>query len=292
MEQRTQWKGLLYCLPALLVIGVFTLYPLIRVFLMSGYLNYDFANGSIGGIGPDNYRSLIEDAVFHKALRNTFIYVLCVVPVTVVLSLLLATALNSNIRLRNFFQTLYFLPYVTSVVAMGIVWSWIFHSQYGVLNFLLGLVGIPPVQWLNTPNTAMASIIIFSVWKGLAFNIVIFLAGMQSINPQYYQAASVDATPKRRVFLKITMPLLSPMIAFAFVMELISSFKVYTEIYALFGGKAGPANSAITVVYYIYDKFYNNWKFGIASAAAVVLFVIILIFTLIQLRIAKKRVFY
>lgn len=292
MQKRQSWSGYLYILPALVIVGVFTIYPLIRVFLMSTYEGYDFSSGTVKGYGPENFRYLLQDEVFHQALAHTFIYVLIVTPVTVGLSLLLAVALNSNIRSRGLFQTVYFLPYVTSIVAMGIVWSWIFHSTYGIVNYMLGLFGIAPVQWLNDPAMAMPTLILFSIWKGLAFNIVIFLAGLQNIDPQYYQAGRIDSAPKRRVFFRITVPLLSPMIVYAVVMEMIGSFKVYTEIYALFGGHAGPANSAVTMVYYIYDQFYGNWNFGVASAAAVVLFAVILAFTLLQLRVSKRRVFY
>lgn len=217
---------------------------------------------------------------------------LVVTPITVGLSLLLAVALNSKIHFRGLFQTLYFLPYVSSTVAIGIVWSWIFHSRYGILNYILGRFGIAPVQWLNDPHTAMAALIIFSIWKGLSFDIVIFLAGLQNIDPQYYMAARVDAAPQHRVFFHITVPLVSPMIVYVFILEIINSFKVYTEIYSLFGGKAGPANSVMTVVFYIYDQFYGNFNFSVAAAAAVVLFFIILLVTLLQLRITRKKVFY
>lgn len=292
MEDRRRWTGLLYILPALLVITVFTIYPLVRTFFLSSYVGFDLYRGTFEAYGWDNYQYILQDEVFYKALKNTFTYVLFVVPASVILSLLIAVALNANIKFRSFFQTVFFLPYVTSTVAVGIVWSWIFHSRYGLLNYFLGLVGMEPLQWLNQPKMAMSALIIFSIWKGLAFNIVIFLAGLQNIDSRYYEAAQVDSASKRRVFFKVTVPLLSPMIAYAFIMELISSFKVYTEVFALFGGKAGPANSAMTLVYYIYDKFYGNWDFGVASAAAVLLFAIILLFTLIQLWVSKKKVFY
>ncbi len=292
MLNKNSYKGYLYILPALIVVSVFTIYPLLRSFLMSFYTKYHFESDTVLAYGLDNYTYVFQDDVFQKALRNTFVFVLFVVPISVGLSLILAVPLNTKIRFRSFYQTVYFLPYVTSTVAVGIVWSWIFHSKYGLVNYALSLVGIPPVQWLNSPKTAMITLIIFSIWKSLAFNIIIFLAGLQNINPQYYDAARVDGTPKWRVFTKITIPLLSPMIAYAFVMELINSFKVYTEVFALFGGRPGPANSAMTLVYYIYNQFYGNWNFGVASAAAMVLFVIILFFTLIQLQISKRRVHF
>jgi len=292
MSRMRSFKGYLYCLPALIVVAVFTVYPLLRAFLMSFYVKYNFASDTVLAYGFDNYAYLLKDDVFHKALLNTFLYVLFVVPISVMLSLFLAVLLNTKIRFKSFFRTVYFLPYVTSMVAVGIVWSWIFHSKYGLVNYFLSLFGIAPIQWLNQPKMALTTLIIFSVWKSLAFNIIIFLAGLQNIGSQYYQAARVDAAGRWRVFSRITVPLLSPIIVYAFVMELINSFKVYTEVYALFGGRAGPANSAMTVVYYIYEQFYGNWNFGVASAAAVVLFLIILLFTLLQLRVSKRRVHY
>lgn len=290
--KKNQFIGYAYILPACIIIAVFTLYPLFKAFAMSFYENYDFFNNTVGACGTGNYSYLAGDETFHKALANTLIYVLFVVPSSIILSLFIAVILNGKIRFKKFFQTVFFLPYVTSVIAVGIAWSWIFHSKYGLLNYFLSLFGISPIGWLNDPKTALWALIIFSIWKSLAFHIIIFLAGLQNIQPQYYQAARVDAAPKWRIFIKITVPLLSPMIAYSAIMELISSFKVYNEVYALFGGKAGPADSAITLVYYIYEKFYGNWDFGTASAAAVVLFLMIFGVTLLQLFISKKKVFY
>lgn len=285
-------KGYLYLMPALIIIMIFTIYPLIKAFLMSFYENYNMINGSYDQLGLKNYKDLLSDKVFLLAIKNTGIYVVLVVPCSILLSLMFAVLLNSKIRLQGLFQALYFLPYVTSVIAIGIVWSWIFNSNYGLLNYLLGLFGIEPVQWLNSPKYALTALIIFSIWKSMAFYILIFLAGLQNISPVYYQAARVDSTPKWRVFMKITVPSLSLVIAYSFVMGLINAFKVYNEVFSLFKGKAGPANSAITVVYYIYDKFYNSAKYGVASAAAVILFLIILALTILQLTVSKKKVSY
>ena len=294
---RSSLKAYGYLLPALLVIIVFTIYPLIKLFMTSFYLDYNFITGEVSQYGFDNFVYLFNDPLFMKAMKNTFMYVLFVVPLSVIISLFIAVLLNSNIKFKKTFQTIFFLPYVTSIVAIGIVWSWMFHSSYGLINYFLGWFGIEAVQWLNDPSKAMWALIIFAIWKSLAFNIIIFLAGLQNIDKQYYDAAQIDSTPKWRVFTKITVPLVSPMIAYTSIMGLISSFKVYTEVYALFpnsggGGTAGPANSAITMVYYIYDKFYGSWNFGVASAAALVLFLIILLFTGIQLYISKKKVHY
>ena len=249
-------KGYLYLAPSLIILLVFTIYPLIKAFMMSFCEDYSIINGSFKGVNLQNYQDLFADDVFLKALSNTSIYVVFVVPVSILLSLVIAVLIHNAARGKAIFQTLYFLPYVTSVIAIGIVWSWIFNSNYGLLNYFLSLFGIDAIPWLNDPQYALAALIIFSIWKSLAFNILIFLSGI---------------------------------IVYAFLMGLINAFKVYNEVFSLFQSKAGPANSAITVVYYIYDKFYNSGDYGVASAAAVVLFIIILVLTMVQKFIAKEK---
>ena len=263
-----RYKAYLYLLPSILILTVFTIYPLIKAIVMSFQEGYSIIDGSFDGINLANYIELFSDDVFVKALTNTSIY---------------------TVRAKPVFQTIYFLPYVTSVIAIGIVWSWIFNSNYGLLNYILSFFGIPSIPWLNDPRYALAALIIFSIWKSLAFNILIFLAGLQSISPEIYQAARIDSTPRTRVFFKITVPQLKPILVYAFLMGLINAFKVYNEVFSLFQSKAGPANSAITVVYYIYDKFYNSNDYGVASAAAVVLFVIILALTMLQRAVTRDK---
>ena len=282
-------KGSLDLMPALIIMLVFTVYPLIRAFLISFLEDFSFVKGTYDAIGVGNYQELFADDIFWKALRNTSIYVVFVVPCSIVLSLLIAVLLNSKIKFQGAFQTIYFLPYVTSVIAIGIVWSWIFNSEYGLLNYMFSWFGMEPIPWLNSPDYALTALIIFSIWKSMAFDILIFLAGLQTISPDLYNAARIDSTPKWRVFARITVPGIAPMITYSFIMGIINAFKVYNEVFSLFKGKAGPANSAITVVYYIYDKFYNNADYGIASAAAVVLFFIILALTMLQRTISGRK---
>lgn len=285
---RKSYKAYLYLLPALLIIAIFTVYPLIKAFCMSFMENYNIIDASYKGIGLANYRKLILDPNFLRALKNTSIYVVFVVPFSVLISLVIAVLLNTKIKFKKTFQALYFLPYVTSVIAIGIVWSWIFNSNYGLLNYLLSFFHIAPIPWLNSPKYALPALIIFSIWKSMAFNILIFLAGLQTIPANLYQAAMIDSTPKMRVFTKITIPALSPLLVYAFVMGMINAFKVYNEVFSLFQSTAGPANSAITMVYYIYDKFYNSADYGTASAAAVVLFLVILLLTMLQMRVSRS----
>lgn len=269
----------------MIIMICFTIYPLIRAIVMSFLGDYSIINGSYKSIGFDNYKALFADPDFAMSLKNTTIYVVCVVPVSIMLSLIIAVLINSCKKTKALFQTIYFLPYVTSVIAIGIVWRWMFNSNYGLINFMLGLIGIEPIQWLNLPQYAMPALIIFAIWKSMAFNILIFLAGLQTIPEDLYRAARIDSTPKFRVFTKITVPQLAPMIVYSSVIGMIGAFKVYNEVFSLFQGKAGPANKAMTIVYYIYDKFYNSYKYGVAAAGSVVLFIIILIFTRVQLRV-------
>jgi multiple sugar transport system permease protein len=296
LDLKPSWKStlkaLLYLLPALIILVVFNIYPIIKSMLISLYTDYDFFNDIVYAYGLDNYTYLWHDRRFHTALYNTFIFVIGVVPLSIVISLAIAIMLNSKIKFQSLFRTIYFLPFVTSVVAVAIVWSWIFHSDYGVLNYFLGWFGIDPIRWITDPDYAMPALIMLSIWKGLGFNIIIFLAGLQNIDKQYYLAARVDGASKWQRFTTVTVPLLSPTTFFVSIVSIISAFKVFDEVYALFGGRPGPANSTLTIVYYVYQKFYEDWQFGIASAAAYVLFIIVFLFTLVQLYIGKKRVHY
>lgn len=284
------YKGYLYLLPSIIILVVFTVYPLLKTFMMSFMEDYNLVKGTYTAVNLENYKELFSDATFLAALKNTGIYVIFVVPISVILSLIIAVFINDVVRGKALFQTLYFLPYVTSVIAIGLVWRWMFNSNYGLINSILNLFGIESIEWLNLPKYAMPALIIFSVWKSLAFNILIFLSGLQTIPQDVYRAARIDSTPKMRVFFRITVPQMKPIIVYAFMMGFISAFKVYNEVYSLFGGtRAGPANSAITVVYYIYTKFYNSYKYGLASAAAVVLFVIIFVFTMVERYVTRDR---
>ena len=286
---KKSFKGYLYLLPSIIIMVCFTLYPLVRAIVMSFLGNYSIINDSYSSIGFENYEALFSDPDFGKSLVNTAIYVICVVPASIILSLLFAVLINSCKKLKALFQTIYFLPYVTSVIAIGIVWRWMFNSNYGLINYVLSIFGVEPIQWLNLPEYAMPALIIFAIWKSMAFNILIFLAGLQTIPEDLYRAARIDSTPRFRVFTRITVPSLAPMIVYSSVIGMIGAFKVYNEVFSLFQGKAGPANSAMTIVYYIYDKFYNSYKYGVAAAGSVVLFLIILALTQIQLKVTGGR---
>lgn len=284
--------GYLYLLPTLVITLVFVVYPLIMSFRMGFYEKYNYYTEVGTGFGLSTFKFVLNDPNFQKALMNTFLIVIVAVPVSMIIALAIALLLNAGIKASKVFQAIYFLPYVTSVIAIGIVWSWLFHSDFGYINQFLGLFGVEPIQWLNDPKMAIWALIIFNIWSGLAFKIVIFLSGLQNIDPQYYKAAQIDGTPKWKVFSRITLPLLSPTVFFLTITSVIGSFKVYNEVFALFGGKPGPANSCMTVVYYIYDMFYGSSQVHKAAAASIILFVIILIITGIQMVLSKKLVHY
>lgn len=289
---KQNFLGYLYLLPTLVITLIFVVYPLIMSFRMGFYEKYNYYTEVGTGFGLSTFKFVLSDPNFQKALLNTFLIVVIAVPVSMVIALAIALLLNSGIKASKFFQAIYFLPYVTSVIAIGIVWSWLFHSDFGYINQFLSMFGIEPIQWLNDPNMAIWALIIFNIWSGLAFKIVIFLSGLQNIDPQYYKAAQIDGTPKWKVFTRITLPLLSPTVFFLTITSVIGSFKVYNEVFALFGGKPGPANSCMTVVYYIYDMFYGSSQVHKAAAASIILFVIILIITGIQMLVSKKLVHY
>ncbi len=280
-----QPKAWLFLLPSLGVILLFNIYPLIRSFWMS------FQKGSLLKLqftGLSNYQKVLADPVFHKALINTALYAFVVVPIALCISVVIAWIIFEKVKHKSVFETIFFMPYVTSTIAIGIVFRYFFNGSYGLINFLLGLVGIPAVNWLDNVNMSMPTLIIFGIWTGLAFNIIILLAGLRNIDPEHFKIAKMFGATEKEIFWRITFPQLVPTIAFLSTVNLIGAFKVYTQVYALFGGTAGVANSATTAVYYIYDKFHVAGRPGIAMAATVILFVIILIATFFQNKFLRR----
>ncbi|MBE3562146.1 MAG: sugar ABC transporter permease [Hydrogenibacillus schlegelii] len=247
---RSTLKALGYLAPALAILGTFTIYPIVESFLLSFYADYDYFHDIVYRYGLDNYLYLLHDPEFHLALRNTGIFVLGVVPASVALSLGIALLLYRPIPLRSFFRTVYFLPTVTSVVAVAVVWRWIFHTDYGLFNYGLSLLGLEPVRWLTDPRWALPALILFAIWKSLGYNVVLFLAGLTNIPETYHLAARLDHAGAWRRFWSITFPLLWPTTFFVSIVSIIGAFKVFDEVYALFGGSPGPLSSALTLVYY------------------------------------------
>ena len=286
-------KAYLYLLPAFLVLTVFVLYPIVMTLRMGFYESYVYLTDTGSGFGLASFRYVLQDPSFHLAVRNTLIIVLVGVPITIVLALGCALLINSCKRLRGFFQTVYFLPYVTSTIAIGLVFRWLFHSDYGYINHFLGFLGMEPQKWLTDPDLTVAAVTIFSIWSGLAFKIVLFLAGLQKIDPQYYKAARIDGASPVRCFFQITLPMLSSTFWMVTIVSVIHAFKTYNEVYAMFGGNgAGPGNSAITIVYYIYDMFFNRSQVHYASAAAILFLALVLLLTALQKWISRRFVQY
>ena len=283
----------LYLAPALVILGIFSIYPISRSFITGFWTDYNFFQREVNAMGFDNFRYVFNDRLFRLALRNTFTFVLGVVPLSIIISLTLAILLNKGIKGATFFRSVYFLPFVTSTIAIASVWNWIYHTNHGIMNWFLGLFGMEPRMWLTHPDYAMTALVIMSIWSSLGFNIVIFLAGLQNVNKQLYLAAKVDGASSWHQFLTVTLPMISPSLFFVSIMSVIGSFRVFASVFALFPGNTpGPVNSAMTVVFYIYNQFWQNSRFGIASAAAMVLFFIIFAFTMLQMYIGKKLVHY
>lgn len=285
-------KGWLYVLPMLLIVLVFGIYPIIASFTMSFFTEYNFFTNEVLATGWGNFMDLFLDPNFQLALKNTFIFVLGVVPLEIGLSLLIATLLNQITWLAGWFRTIYFLPFVTSVVAIAMVWRCIYNKDAGLLNHGLGWLGIQPIDWLNDPHFALLALIILAIWKGLGFNIMLLLVVLNNVDQRLYNAAKLDGAKPWQQWCYITIPMISPMTLLVTVNAVIAAFKVFDEVYALFGGQSGPANAGITLVYYLYRAFYEQNQYGQAAAAGVILFLIILLVTLIQFSISKRHVHY
>ncbi|OGU28032.1 MAG: hypothetical protein A2X66_01580 [Ignavibacteria bacterium GWA2_54_16] len=287
-EKQSTKTALSFLAPSLLHLTVFVFTPIIFAAYLSLH-RWDVVVADKPFVGLGNFKEMASDPNFWNALKNTFYYILNV-PIGMIISLAIALVMNHRLKGVTFLRALYFLPSVTSFVAIALVWMWIYHPTFGAANTLLGLVGLGPLQWLNATETAMLSVIIFSVWLGLGYQMVIFLAGLQGIPEHLLDAARIDgATPWQR-FWRVTFPLLKPTTFFILVTSLISSFQVFTSIYVMTAG--GPVRSTDVIVYHIYQAAWEELRMGYASAMAWVLFVIIVIITWIQFRLMGREVDY
>ena len=296
MERKTM-KGWLYLLPALLFLGVFMVYPLIDVFVYSFEEEYNSASQTYHGVGLFNYSYVLHDPYFLQAVRNTFVLVLITVPLSTALSLLIAAALSSIEKLRELYQTVFFLPYVTNTLAVGLVFMILFkRTPYtdGLANLMLGWFGKAPVDFIDGPYWAKMFVLCFyTVWVVMPFKILILTSTLASVNPIYYSAAKVDGTPKWRVFMRITLPMISPTLFYLIITGFIGAFKAYSDAVALFGTDLNAAGMN-TIVGYVYDMLYgtSGGYPSYASAAAIILFAIVLTITCINLLVSRKHVHY
>lgn len=277
----------IYLFPFMLFLIVFTIYPIINVFVLSFKENYSYLRGTFDGFSFSNYKEILKDEKFAQAIKNTFLYVLCVVPISTAVATFTAYLLNKKIKGIAIFQTAFFMPMVTSITAVGLIWRLMYNQKYGIFNYFLSLFGIEKIGWLTDSKWTLISLVIFGIWNILPFTIILLLSGLQNIDEIYYTAAKVDGAKSAKIFFRITVPLLSPTIFLVSVMNTISSFKVFSELYPLFNGKPGPYYNFYTVVYYIRYAMMEKRKYGYAAAAAVVLFFCIMIFTFIELFLKK-----
>ena len=313
VESKQKWKAWLYLAPAIALLLVFTVWPIIntvRMAFLEGYRGLEAANGQTFQIGVENFVKVVKYKRFLSCLKNTVLLCVLTVPISSFLALLVAVFLNSIKWLQKTLQTVFFLPYVTNSIAIGMVFAAMFNivgSFYGteneivvtagIINNIIEFFGGKAINWINYGSSYIANItvmVIYIVWNALPFKILILLGGLQSINKQYYEAAKVDGTSRTRIFTRITVPLLSPMLAYVVITGFIGGFKEYTSIIGIFGESMGPADDAgrlNTMVGFIYDAIESNNQ-GRASAAALILFVIILAVTLINLQVSKKSVHY
>lgn len=281
-------KGWLYLLPAILFLGIFMVYPLIDVFIYSFEEEYNFASQTYSGIGTYNYAYVLRDPYFIQALKNTFILVIITVPVSTVLALIISVGLSSIEKLRNLYQTIYFLPYVTNTLAVGLVFMILFKKTAysdGLINVLINFFGGNSVDFIDGPYWAkMLVLCLYTIWIVLPFKILILTSALASVNRDYYNAARVDGTSKWRIFRKITLPMISPMIFYLVITGFIGAFKAYSDAVALFGTDLN-ASGMNTIVGYIYDMLYGDSGGypSYASAAAIILFLIVLTITCINL---------
>ena len=296
MEQQNK-KAWLYLLPAFAFLAVFMIYPLIDVFIYSFEESFNFASQTYTGVGLFNFSYVLHDPYFLQALKNTFILVIITVPLSTGLALLISVGLSSIEKLRELFQTIFFLPYVTNTLAVGLVFMILFKKtpySDGLVNLLLGLFGAEPVDFIDGPYWAKMFVLCFyTIWIVMPFKILILTSALASVNQTYYNAAKVDGTSRGRIFIKITLPMISPSVFYLIITGFIGAFKAYSDAVALFGVNLNSAQMN-TIVGYIYDMLYGDSGGypSYASAAAILLFAIVLTITCINLLVSKKHVHY
>ncbi|WP_337865317.1 sugar ABC transporter permease [Ignavibacterium sp.] len=285
----TSTAAYFFLAPALSAIFIFFFIPVIAAFIIS-FTDFDIYTlgnfSTLRFIGFDNYIKLFKDDLFWTALGNTFYFVVVAGPLSIAVSLIAAFMLNSKlVKFKSLFRLSYFLPVVTTLVAVAIVWRFIYHPNFGILNFLLSIVGINPIDWLGDPNWAMPSIILLAVWKNFGYNMIIFIAGLQNIPEELYEAADIEGVSAFQKFKYITLPMLAPTTIFVSIITMIGYFQLFAEPYVMTQG--GPLNKTLSIVQYMYQEGFRWWNMGYSASIAFVLFIIIFIGTLIQFKVQK-----
>jgi multiple sugar transport system permease protein len=279
----------LFLTPALVLIGLFFFLPVAASLLLSftDFDIYAIANlANVRLVGLRNYTRLLESPIFWIALKNTFYFVLVGGPLTMAVSLGAALLVNARlVRFKGLFRTMYFAPFITTLVAVAIVWRYLYHRQYGLVNYALGAVGIHPIDWLGDPHWAMPAIILLAVWKNFGYNMLIFIAGLQAIPEELYEAAYLDGAGPWRQFRHVTWPMLGPTLLFVSLITMIGFFQLFAEPYVMTAG--GPLRSTTSLVLLMYEEGFRWWRMGYAAAVTFVLFVVILAFMLLQRRLRR-----
>jgi multiple sugar transport system permease protein len=288
---RTQRAAWWFVAPALLVIGVFFFLPVLAALAMSLtdfdlYALNDF--GDLRWIGFENYARLLREPLFWKALGNTFYFVVLGVPLSIAVSLGAALLVNSKVaRFRGLFRTVYFAPVVTTLVAVAVVWRYIFHTRYGFLNYSLASVGLDPIDWMGDPRWAMPAIVILAVWKNFGYNMIILLAALQNIPDDLYEAARIDGASGWQQFRHVTLPGIGPVLLLVSILTMTGYFQLFAEPYVMTEG--GPLQATYSVLYFMFDEGFKWWSLGRASAVAFLLFILMFIVTMVQLRLGRER---
>lgn len=290
-KRQAYWAYAFLLVPMIFFIWI-RIYPVFSSFHIA-LLEWDIFSKERPFVGLENFKRMLTDKVLIKALGNTFKYILIAMPIGLTLSLSIALMMNAVKKGAGFFRTLYFIPYITSTVAVAAVWKWMFMKSGGLINNLIGVIGIPPQPFMNSTSQALPVIAANIIWQGLGFQIIIFLAGLKQIPRTFYEAAAIDGASKWATFRHITLPLLNSTLVYLSVMAGIQTLQVFTQVFAISpGGSGGPLNATVSMVLYIYQKAFKSFDMGYASAMTVLLFVIILVISLIQMKLVTKKVEY
>lgn len=293
LRRQQMWFVLMALVPMAVVFIVFWIYPMING-LIGSFTNWSAFNPVRAWVGLKHYNTLLGDDIFLRALQNTFVFTLAYVPASIVLALIVAVAIEATGPLRPLFRTIYFLPVVTSVIATGLIWAWLYQPALGLFNQLLQMAGLPPQRFLLSPEQALMCIVAYSLWKNLGFNMVLFMAGLSGIDPSFSEAARVDGANRRQVFSRITLPLLRPTMVFVLITGIIETLQVFGPIFVMTSREAndapgGPLNSTMVVAVYQWQVGFRELNLGYAAAMGIVLFLIILVLTLLQTPLLRQR---
>jgi multiple sugar transport system permease protein len=291
-EMRREWTAYLWHAPGLTIFVVFVAYAVISSFMLS-FQEWNILEPEKPWVGLENYREIATDDTFWRALGHTVYYVLGSVPATMAIGLGLALLLNKKIRGLGIFRTAYYLPVITPIVTAAIIWKWVYNADFGLANYYLERLGIidEPLLWLADPGLAMPAVLVMNIWKGVGFNMIIYLAGLQAIPNEYYEAADVDGAGAWQRFRRITFPLVAPTTIFLLIINTIGAMKSFAQIFVMTnGGPPGPGGATTTIVYYIYQQAFVYFRMGYASALAYVLFLLMFVLSLVQFRWYVKQV--